>query len=206
MWVPIPQSTNDPLVASFFFAGRSDSILEAYPDVISLPSIGPALTLNGQVLKWEGDEVFEESLSPINLKLLFEEEVNLTSQANLEVENSGTAAIYYSWKVACVCVCVEMCALYIYMHAFLPCSQSQNLIHWERYKLVRHSDSISIPEDVSAINSACFPPSSYVGQFLPCVAVAMACSCNSSWPEAAHTRDVQVCQCRRVLRTVAHGN
>ena len=87
--------------------------------MVSPPRIGPALKLNGQLLKWEGDEVAEGSLSPINLKLLFEEEVNSTSQANVEMENCGTAAIYYSWKV---CVHLVMCILCMYIH-FVPCSR-----------------------------------------------------------------------------------
>ena len=119
------------------------SILDLHSDITLQPIIGPALLLNGQLLKWEGapllrdepdwSKVFhmpsratqsETALktikprdstsslkehhakgvsfhsSPIDFRVTFESDTGAVTTSHLELENCGTAAVYYSWQVS----------------------------------------------------------------------------------------------------------
>ena len=92
---------------------------------------GPALQLNDQLLKWEGeagerrDDVGDDD---IGTRVLFKAGIHESVSSHLLLVNCGTAAVYYNWKVCtlyvyhctyctvpladkcvCVCVCVRAC-------------------------------------------------------------------------------------------------
>jgi len=90
------------------------SFLDLQPDTASLPIIGPALRIGGELLKWEGppaglngSKVHSgrqegrrgHDLEPVDLRVIFESAVGEMTTSHLEMENCGTTAIYYSWQV-----------------------------------------------------------------------------------------------------------
>ena len=79
------------------------------PDTHSEPLLGPGLTIGGHLLKWEGPpkpdlESSLTALEPIDLRVTFESGVEEMTTSHIAMENSGTTALYYSWKVH-ICTC-----------------------------------------------------------------------------------------------------
>lgn len=75
--------------------------LDMLPETYSHPLMGPALTVEGHLLKWEGPPRpgSKSSLEPLDVRVTFESGVEEEVTSCLTMENSGTSAIYYSWKV-----------------------------------------------------------------------------------------------------------
>ena len=71
------------------------------PETYSHPLMGPALTVDGHLLKWEGPPRpgSKSSLEPVDVRVTFESGVEEEVTSYLTMENSGTSSIYYSWKV-----------------------------------------------------------------------------------------------------------
>lgn len=67
------------------------------PDVTPSPIVGPALSLAGQLLRWEEPGGEGEGLCE---RVLLESEVGEMSTSHLDMENTGTTAIYYAWQVS----------------------------------------------------------------------------------------------------------
>ena len=72
------------------------------PEGLPQSLVGPALTIGGHLLKWEGRPKTNSSLAPIDLRVNFESAVEDMTTSHLQMENSGTTAVYYSWKVCSV--------------------------------------------------------------------------------------------------------
>ena len=80
---------------------RSTSILGSHPDVVAPPMIGPGLQMNGRLLKWEEtSDTFEENERRVEMRVLFEAEVQESHKSEIILENCGTVAINFSWKVS----------------------------------------------------------------------------------------------------------
>ena len=80
------------------------SPLDGLPDAFTQPLMGPALTIRGHLLKWEGPPKPDlksgpTGSEPVDLRVTFESGVEDEVTSHLEMENCGTTAIYYSWKV-----------------------------------------------------------------------------------------------------------
>lgn len=84
------------------FITRSTSILDVHPDVVTPPIIGPAMKLDQHLLKWAG-EGGGSSVSlgngGLSLRIIFDTGIQEPSLSHVNMENCGTVAIYYSWKV-----------------------------------------------------------------------------------------------------------
>ena len=76
---------------------------------------GPALQLNDQLLKWEGEagerreDVGDDD---IGTRVLFEAGIQESVSSHLLLVNCGTAAVYFNWKV---------CTLYVYVYMYTVC-------------------------------------------------------------------------------------
>ena len=80
---------------------RSTSILGSHPDIVAPPMIGPGLQVNGRLLKWEETlGTFEENERGVEIRVLFEAEVQESCKSEILLENCGTVAINFSWKVS----------------------------------------------------------------------------------------------------------
>ena len=75
--------------------------LDMLPDTFCQPIVGPALTIRGHLLKWEGapSPDLENNSEPVDLRVTFESGVEEEITSHLAMENSGTTAIYFSWQV-----------------------------------------------------------------------------------------------------------
>ena len=83
---------------------RSTSILDVHPDVVTPPVVGPALKLNEQLLKWEGESspALEGSggKDNIEVRVLFETDaLKEPVSSRLSLQNIGTTSLYFNWKV-----------------------------------------------------------------------------------------------------------
>ena len=72
--------------------------LDMLPDTFTHPLVGPALTIRNHLLKWEGAPSGETSSELVHFRVLFEAGIEEVTSC-LDMQNSGTTAIYYSWKV-----------------------------------------------------------------------------------------------------------
>ena len=73
-------------------------------NVIPETLVGPALKIRGHLLKWEGPpkhdfQTSQTGSEPVDFRLTFESGVEEEVTSCLPMENCGTTAIYYSWKV-----------------------------------------------------------------------------------------------------------
>ena len=76
------------------------SVLDLLPVLLSEPVIGPAMRVGGRLLRWEGPPCSTSDASePLELRVVFESNTGDISTAHLDLENCGTAAVYYSWLV-----------------------------------------------------------------------------------------------------------
>ena len=75
--------------------------LDGLPDAFTQPIVGPALMIRGHLLKWAGlpQPDGRTGSEPVDLRVTFESGVEEAATTHLEMENCGTTAIYYSWKV-----------------------------------------------------------------------------------------------------------
>ena len=74
-----------------------DVVPEMFPQSLE----GPALNIRDHLLKWEKSHVqtSQTRLEPVEFRLMFESGVEEEVTSCLPMENCGTTAIYYSWKV-----------------------------------------------------------------------------------------------------------
>ena len=80
---------------------RSTSILGSHPDVVAPPMIGPGLQMNKKLLKWEETSgTSEENERGVEIRVLFEADVQESCKSEILLENCGTVAINFSWKVS----------------------------------------------------------------------------------------------------------
>ena len=77
-----------------------DVVPEMFPQSLE----GPALKIRDHLLKWEGApkphvQTSQTRSEPVEFRLMFESGVEEEVTSCLPMENCGTTAIYYSWKV-----------------------------------------------------------------------------------------------------------
>ena len=77
-----------------------DVVPETFPQSLE----GPALKIRDHLLKWEGApkphvQTSQTRSEPVEFRLMFESGVEEEVTSCLPMENCGTTAIYYSWKV-----------------------------------------------------------------------------------------------------------
>ena len=82
--------------------------------------------------------------TPIDFRVCLESETGVRVTSHVELENCGTAAVYYSWQVSPV----------LYLKAVYQCpyvfhSPFPNPTHWELFRLETHSDSTLTPKEVN---------------------------------------------------------
>lgn len=75
--------------------------LAKHPDVYSLPIFGPAISFAGQLVHWTGNESGFEHQVAVDARVSFESYAGCRSTSILEIDNVGTTAIYFNWKVSC---------------------------------------------------------------------------------------------------------
>lgn len=73
--------------------------LASHPDVYSAPVFGPCIQFNGQLLQWSGDSFSNKGKVATDARITFEASTGFRVTSILEIENLGTTAIYYNWKV-----------------------------------------------------------------------------------------------------------
>ena len=62
---------------------------------------GPALMIGERLLKWEGPPGPRQSAEFTDLRVTFECGVEEVVTSDLPLENTGSTALYYCWKVRC---------------------------------------------------------------------------------------------------------
>lgn len=72
--------------------------LASITDIVERPIIGPALCIGDHMLLWEEPPSVIEDVSPIEERVLFEGGPGEAVTVNLDLVNSGTTALYYSWE------------------------------------------------------------------------------------------------------------
>ncbi|XP_061472012.1 MYCBP-associated protein isoform X2 [Rhineura floridana] len=83
--------------AKEFVEGKSQGPLEAYPDVISGPVLGPSLKFCEQPARWINSACQVGEIG-IAARVTFEILVGEKAESLLTVSNDGTAAIWYDWR------------------------------------------------------------------------------------------------------------
>ncbi len=156
-----------------------------YEDVSSQPIIGPALLVNGQLLKWEGPPLSsgnelsalskpaatqsESTLNkvqshqstaslrdidrtkvnfhntPIEFRLNFDSDTGIKAVSNIELENCGTAAVYYNWQVRPLYQSVSVIS---YRPSHICNSPFPSPIHWELFRQAMLKGFTLTPEEV----------------------------------------------------------
>ena len=82
--------------------------------------------------------------NPIGFRVCLESETGVRVTSHVELENCGTAAVYYSWQVS-----PELCLYAVYHCTYLLHSPFPNPIHLELFRLERPSDSTLTPKEVN---------------------------------------------------------
>ena len=70
-----------------------------HPDVYPQPIFGPSLMIAGRSAGWNGSTGNRVGEIGVSCRVLLEAKVKERVVSTLDVQNNGTAAIYYSWKV-----------------------------------------------------------------------------------------------------------
>ena len=70
-----------------------------HPDVYPQPIFGPSLIIAGRSAAWNGSTNNRLGEIGVSCRVLLEAKVKARVVSTLDVQNNGTAAIYYSWKV-----------------------------------------------------------------------------------------------------------
>ena len=88
---------------------------DVVPEMFPQPLEGPALNIRDHLLKWEGApkphvQTSQTRSEPVEFRLMFESGVEEEVTSCLPMENCGTTAIYYSWKVR-ISYCVHVVAI-----------------------------------------------------------------------------------------------
>lgn len=87
--------------------------------------IGPGLQMNGKLLKWEETSgTSEENERGDEIRVLFEAEVQESCKSEIILENCGTVAINFSWKVSTT-------VMVIIQRYHVLFSVSEKPTHWE---------------------------------------------------------------------------
>ena len=69
------------------------------PDVYPQPIFGPSLMIAGRSAAWNGSTSNRIGSIGLSCRVLLEAKVKERVVSHLDVQNNGTASIYYSWKV-----------------------------------------------------------------------------------------------------------
>ena len=69
------------------------------PDVYPQPIFGPSLMVACRSAAWNGSTSNRIGSIGLSCRVLLEAKVKERVVSHLDVQNNGTAAIYYSWKV-----------------------------------------------------------------------------------------------------------
>jgi hypothetical protein len=69
------------------------------PDVYPQPIFGPSLMIAGRSAAWNGSTNNRVGEIGLSCRVLLEARVKERVVSTLDVQNNGTAAIYYSWMV-----------------------------------------------------------------------------------------------------------
>ena len=69
------------------------------PDVYPQPIFGPSLIIAGRSAAWNGSTNNRVGDVGVSCRVLLEANVKERVVRNLDVQNNGTAVIYYYWKV-----------------------------------------------------------------------------------------------------------
>ena len=69
------------------------------PDVYPQPIFGPSLMIAGRSAAWNGSTSNGLGMVGLSCRVLLEAKVKERVVSHLDVQNNGTAAIYYFWKV-----------------------------------------------------------------------------------------------------------
>ena len=72
--------------------------LADYEDVVPLPIFGPSLTINGHAAQWK--DAAEDGSNGLTIRLNFQADSCSKAFNTINITNDGTAAMYFSWKVA----------------------------------------------------------------------------------------------------------
>ena len=83
---------------------RSVSLLDTHPDVAASPLVGPALQIQDQLYAWFGDGGRREEQGGIvredhRVRVLFEAGIQELAMSHIILQNKGTVAISFTWKV-----------------------------------------------------------------------------------------------------------
>lgn len=73
--------------------------MDTHPDVVAPPLVGPALQIQDQLYTWFGEEGEVGGATKTQLRVLFEIGIQELSMNQILLENVGTVAISFSWKV-----------------------------------------------------------------------------------------------------------
>jgi len=84
--------------------------LANHPDVYSPPIFGPAIKFAGQLQQWTGDATSFSNEVAVDARISFESYAGGRSTSILEIDNVGTTALYFDWKVSQIIVCI-ICTL-----------------------------------------------------------------------------------------------
>lgn len=76
-----------------------DDVLASHVDVIAQPVFGPSIIFGGQPARWTGNDNENFGIVALESRLNFETKAGKRVLATFEIVNTGTAAIYYDWKV-----------------------------------------------------------------------------------------------------------
>ena len=77
----------------------SSDPLSMHPDVYPQPIFGPSLMIAGHSAAWNGSTNNRVGETGVSCRVVLESKVKERVVSILEVQNNGTAAVYYSWKV-----------------------------------------------------------------------------------------------------------